>query len=224
LKSAQVLVFCLLSIQLKALAVEADAQQWLNLTAQGIVSEKTPVGLYFEAQARRSNHEDEIYESLIRPAVYYQTENYGSFFFGTLSRLNHEQRKVETRHWVQWLAQPEFGQADYRHVFRLRLEQRDFENNTEDSNRIRMMVRTLHTSILSSQMRPFGSLELFYHLNRASANLQPGLSQSRTSLGLSVPLGRITTLEVSYLNMYIFNRQDAEQVNHVVNMALNINF
>lgn len=224
MKFSQVLIFCLFSIQLKALAVEADAQQWFNFTVQGLVAEKNPMGIYFEAQARRSDRQNEIYESLLRPALYFKSEDYGSFFVGTLSRLNDEQRLVETRHWVQWLMQPEFGGDDYRNVLRVRLEQRDFENHEPHSNRLRVMARTMHTSFLNSNWRVFGSLELFYHFNQASENLKTGLSQSRTSLGVSFPVDKIVTFELSYMNMYVFNRQSSDQMNHVLNTALNINF
>jgi hypothetical protein len=205
--------FLILILSIKAYSVE-DTQQWLNVTVQGSA---TPViGYYVESQFRRSEDQDRFFEKFVRPAIFFKTEDSGSFFLGTMKRFDSGDREVETRHWLQYL-------YPYQNFsFRLRFEQRDLNSLSRNSDRLRLFGRINGQKLYFEKFKPFASLELFHNLNGVSPSIQSGFAQSRTMLGFSSKLGEQLALEASYLNQKLMLPNRPDETNHVMNFVLNV--
>lgn len=202
-----------------SLQATVDHQQWPNLTVQGIVLEEKPIGVFLETQARRSDDQDEFYEKFVRPALYYSSQNRGSFFLGTMKRFDSENNEVETRNWLQWLYPVSTSTS-----FRVRFERRDLRDQSQLSERLRLSGRFNGQDLLVGLLRPFVGLEIFHNFNQVGQNIKPGFAQSRFVLGLSKKLSEHLQFEGSYLNQHIHQPRRSDQTNHVLNLVLNVTF
>lgn len=203
-------------------ATTSDSQQWLSLTAQGQITESNPVGFYLETQFRRSNNLNQIYESVLRPALFYKTANHGSFFLGTMKRYGPSQQDLETRHWLQWLESYEI--SDFKTRVRLRFEQRQIDKVTDESFRARVLARISHSKMAFDRFSPFFQIELFHNLNSVNSNIKAGPSQTRTALGVSTKVNSFINADIGYQNVSIYNMTRESEVNHVLNMGLSVSF
>lgn len=209
------IILILLIFSTKVFAIE-DTQQWLNLTFQGSFSENTPVGYYFETQARRSEDQDQFFEKFFRPALYYRSEGVGTFFLGLMKRFDSTDQEIETRHWVQYLL------PFQNSIFRIRMEQRHINGFSRNSDRIRIFGRINGQQFQLDTLRPFVSLELFHNLNDVGQNIQSGSAQIRTMLGFSLKLNEQLNFEISYLNQRLMLTSRPDETNHVMNFVLNV--
>ncbi|MBC7754620.1 MAG: DUF2490 domain-containing protein [Moraxellaceae bacterium] len=210
------LIFILSPVAVQA--YEEDGNQWLSLTAQGII--QSNLGGYIEGQARRSNRQEKVYEYLLRPAFYFKTENSGSFFVGTLKRFDYKTEENENRQWIQWLKS--YNLNSFKITTRFRQEYRDLKSVDQISHRSRLMLRGASDEIsIGSHWKPFLASELFYNWNDAGS-LKKGLQQSRNSIGAGTSLGSMVTLEASYMLQILNNSVKEDQLNH--NLVLGFNF
>ena len=176
-----------------AQAYEEDGNQWLSLSAQGII--QSNLGGYIEGQARRSDRQEKIYEYLFRPAFYYKTESLGSFFAGTLKRFDYKNQENENRQWAQWIQS--YNLNSFKITTRFRQEFRDIKSVDKISHRSRLMLRGLSDEFyISGNWKPFLASELFYNWNDAGS-IRKGFQQSRNSIGAGTSLSPILTLEAS---------------------------
>ncbi|MFN9068485.1 MAG: DUF2490 domain-containing protein, partial [Bdellovibrionales bacterium] len=77
-----------------------DSQIWTLLTVQGKITPESQFGAYLELQPRYSENSKDMFETLWRPALFYKTENSGSFFLGYLQRFNSDNKQIELRYWT----------------------------------------------------------------------------------------------------------------------------
>ncbi|MFN8847756.1 MAG: DUF2490 domain-containing protein [Bdellovibrionales bacterium] len=201
-----------------------DSQIWTLLTVQGKITPESQFGAYLELQPRYSENSKDMFETLWRPALFYKTENSGSFFLGYLQRFNSDNKQIELRYWTQWLNRYSFEDRDV--TVRVRLEQRDVNNFDKESMRARLMVRAVEKSIVVAGANPFGFVELFQNLNsvRAPGNgADSGFQQSRLILGLTRNFDNISA-DIGYLKNYIDISSAGIQDNNALFLALGYNF
>ncbi len=220
---SKILVITSLFFSSLAFSYDDDTQIWLNLTAQSQLKVDSGFNGYLEMQVRRSNEEQKIYEYLIRPAVFYKTDQLGSFFIGTLKRFDYATKENENRHWFQWSDSFKFDSNKL--TLRLRQEHRDIKNIPEISWRTRLQVRFQNDNLtFFESFKPFLATELFYNLNEANKNLPVGLRQSRTAMGVNHKMTDQLQLEISYIGIIINNVDREDNFNHVLNTALTLSF
>lgn len=200
-------------------AYQEDGQQWLSLSAQGLIV-KSNFGGYFEAQARRSDRQEKVYEYLIRPAVYYKSESSGSFFVGQLKRFDYASKENENRYWVQWLKT--FDAENLKITSRFRQEYREIKTIDEISQRSRLLLKGVWDKFpVGYDWKPFLASEIFYNWNDAGP-IKKGLQQSRNSIGLGKSVTSTLFLEAFYMAQIINNPAREDQLNH--NLVLSLNF
>ena len=200
-------------------AYEEDGQQWLVITAQSVSN--SGLGGYLELQSRRSQRLERINEYLLRPAIFYKSENSGFFFLGTLKRFDYAASENENRHWVQWLNT--FNAENLKLTTRFRQEYRDIRNVEAVSHRSRLMLKGSSDDFsLGYGWKPFLATELFYNWNDAGL-LKQGLHQSRNSMGIGKTLNVSLTLEASYMAQVLNNSGREDQLNHNIVFSLNLN-
>ena len=102
MKKYKLFLFAIFIYSSNTLAVSYDNQMWLNLTLQGPLSSDSKWGAYLELQPRYSDKQQKVFETLLRPAIYYKTEDWGTFHLGYMSRTNSENKEIEKRYWTQW--------------------------------------------------------------------------------------------------------------------------
>jgi len=206
------LVFLCLTFRLQAWATSYDNLAWFNLTLQGPISKDPNIGAYLELQPRYSDNQKKTYETLLRPAFFYKTNDYGSYFLGYLTRLNGENREVEKRYWAQWLKSQSHNQ--FKFTGRARYEWRDL-NLSKASQRLRLLLRLQNEELKLFDFKPFIFSELFYNMNGVSSSIQPGMRQTRTGIGMSRLLSDSFTLEFAIMKNLI-NPPNTEDVDNNV--------
>lgn len=212
-----ILFTAIILFNLKTFATSYDNQLWLNLVAQGLITTESKIGAYIELQPRYSDKQKRNFEYLIRPAIYYKTDDYGAYHLGYLSRSNSEEKEIEKRYWAQW-SKP-FSLDNYTFTTRLRYEIRNL-SLTKNSNRLRVMGRLLHNEFLFSDLKPFVSVELFFNLNDVNPSIKSGMKQSRSFIGLSQKMAESYTLEYSYMKNYVDSATTEDQDNNVLMVSL----
>ena len=108
---------------------------------------------------------------------------------------------------------------------RNRLEQRYLPHNHDISHRWRTRVRVEHL-FDQTPWSLIASDEAFINLNNndVNNNLQEGMNQNRSYVGVGYRFNPNFQVETGYLNQYTFNSTSIDQSNNVWMSNLNLNF
>lgn len=203
---------------LHASAFDEDNQFWGQFITMGRPIKDQPFGVFFEYQGRVSDRQDRLYESFIRPALYYQLNDKVSLWAGYLSLRRDDFDEIEQRPWQQLNYSEKI--EGWSLLLRLRQEQRLFEfpvragaDTSAILHRTRVMLRANAPIVSEGEWYAFLPLiqnELFFNLNDHDRGVA-GYQQNRAFLGFSKWLDEKWLVDAGYLNVHQkrVNREDA---------------
>lgn len=218
MKTTKILTIAIILFGTQAWATRYDNQTWLNITLHGTVTQDSKWGAYLELQPRYSDKQQEVFETLLRPAVYYKTDQYGTYHIGYLSRTNADNKEVEKRYWAQW--SQTFNADSLKFFGRLRYELRDL-SLSDKSQRLRVMGRLMKDDwVTFAGFKPLAAVELFYYFNDVEPSIKSGMKQSRNSIGLTRKFENQVTTEFLLTKNYIDSATAEDQDNNVLQIIL----
>ncbi|MBY0451397.1 MAG: DUF2490 domain-containing protein [Bdellovibrionaceae bacterium] len=218
MKQLKLIIVSLLFNTTQAYAESYDNQVWLNVTLQGPLSTDSKLGASLELQPRYSDKQQQVFEALLRPALYYKTDELGTFHLGYLSRTNSDNKEIEKRYWTQW--SKSYGLDSYKLFSRIRYEIRDL-NLSDNSQRVRLMGRVLKNDLdIVYGYKPLVAVELFYNINDVNPSIKSGFKHSRNSVGLSRKFENNVTSEFLLTKNYIDSAIAEDQDNNVLQIIL----
>jgi hypothetical protein len=194
-----------------------DDQIWTQFVVQGDFSTESQWGGYLELQPRYSFRQKKFFENLLRPAVYYKSENAGLFFVGYMSRFNSDIQENEKRYWAQWAGVEKIEKITLSG--RVRYELRDL-NLQSPSHRTRFFGRVMTKELSFYGFNPFLAVEVFYNLNSVGSSIETGFQQLRNSVGVSRKFEGELTFEAAYTRNSIDSAQSPDQDNNVLQFSL----
>ena len=198
-----------------------DTQVWASVTATTTVAPK--LDLTFETHIRSDNSFPELGQLLLRPALTYQLPNGFSATVGYLYFRNDPTEAPATqehRTWQQIGYRFTQAQSRTRLTGRTRLEQRFRVGGRGDTGwRIRQQLRFDTPLKSNTPVKAVVWNETFIGLNDTVWGARSGLDQTRTFVGIGVPVGKGLALEPGYLNQYVV-RTGPDRVNHIA--AINL--
>ncbi len=202
-----------------AAETDHDTQAWASVTATVPVAPS--LDLTFETHIRSYDSFPELGQLLLRPSLTYQLPRGFSATVGYLYFRNDPTAAPATqehRTWQQLGYRFTAATARTRLTGRTRLEQRVRVGGGGDTGwRIRQQLR--FDTPLSGTTRAVVWNETFIGLNATRWGARDGVDQTRTFLGLGLPLGKGLTLEPGYLNQIVY-RNGPERMNHIA--AINL--
>lgn len=203
---------------------DEDGRFWLNLNAQGAMSNQS-FGWYMEVQPRW-REEGEAFDTLIiRPAIFYKLNDSSSLWLGYGNVQTHpagQSTKTEHRLWQQYLHnfEPMHG---IKLQSRTRFEQRRLEQASETGYKLRQMLRVTKAIEDAPSIYLAAWDEFFVYLNDTNWGAKQGFDQNRLFLGVGAKLNPSFVLEAGYLNQYV-NTKHTNAMNHVLSTTLTLNF
>ena len=211
------LASCLVSSP--AMAADEDAQAWLSGT--GTVGLSSSVDATLEGHFRYYDDAAYLGQVLLRPSVTYKLKDGWSLTGGYAYVRTDPQGAAVSHEHRAW------EQVGYRFLSndraivtgRTRLEQRFFDGRDDTGWRVRQQVRAAINLPQSKKIQALVWNETFYSLNDTDFGQRSGFDQTRTFIGLSLPLAARTTIEPGYLNQTVF-RDGPDQSNHA--LAVNL--
>lgn len=204
-----------------ARADDEDAQVWTSLTATKAVSAKVEVAL--ELHGRLTDDVSRLGQLLVRPGVTFKLPRGWSLAGGYAfirTRLAGAVPDSEHRLWEQvGYTFIEHKRSALAVVGRSRLEQRFRVGGDETGWRLRQQLRAQLPLTATGSLRAVVWNETFVQLNDTDWGARSGVDQTRTFVGIGVPIGSGITLEPGYLNQIVF-RPGPDRTNHIA--ALNV--
>ncbi len=201
-----------------------DAQTWTSLTATKSLSNKVDVTI--EAHLRFEDDFSSVAQWLLRPSVTYKLPRRTTATIGYLYFRNDPetgQTTNEHRIWEQF-AYSLAGSADLRLIGRTRLEQR-FQQGSDGlvGWRARQQLRFEAPLSRHKKLKAIVWNETFLGFNNTSWGARSGFDQTRTFVGVGLPIGAKWIVEPGYLNQFL-NRRGTDQINHVIALNFVVKF
>lgn len=198
-----------------------DERLWVNVTATGSASGRL---LYFaEVQTRVRDGATENDQLLLRPAIGWQVSDRLALYQGYARVVNNPATgpdRFENRSFQQAnVAAGKVGAGALS--FRLRLEQRWLEDGEGTGWRARSMVRyalPLRAGVGGAKL--LGWAEPFVALNDTRWGQRGGFDQLRSFVGVELPVGRKSTVELGYLNQFVNRSGGDADINHVASVTV----
>ncbi len=205
-----------------AFAADRDDQLWVSATASVNVS-KTVV-LSVDGIARYTDDAGHLGQVLVRPSIGYKLGKNTTAAIGYAYSDTDPvgpARSQEHRFW-QHLTYRIAGDGKALTVTgRTRLEQRWVEGRGDMGWRARQQVKA--TAPLSGKTRVFYWSEVFFNLKDTSWGSRSGLDRWRNSVGVSVPVNKVLTIEPGYVHQWIVARGD-DRLHNIASVTLNAKF
>lgn len=198
-------------------AQQVDTQAWLQTNVKVKVSDHWSGTL--EGIARTSDRQGGIYTSELGAIVAWKPNSTIELGFGYrhVAFYNGNTGADENRlrqHVVLTLG---------RVTTRLRLDERFNPRGPEIGFRIRPLVR--YNLPIGHKNTLFASHESFLLANDTSWGQRAGWERMRNIVGITLPLGSQSNIELGYLNQYRFGRFGARpQMDHALNVQVNLGF
>lgn len=204
-----------------ARAKDEDAQIWTSLTVSKAVSAKVDATL--EIHGRFTDNVSRFGQLLIRPSMTYKLAHGWSLTGGYAyirTRFEGAAPHDEHRLWEQ--VGYTFVQNKNTALSvggRTRIEQRFRVGGDQVGWRLRQQVRAQLPLTKNGSLRAVLWNETFVQLNDTDWGGRSGIDQTRTFLGIGLPVGSRFTIEPGYLNQIVY-RPGPNRVNHIA--ALNV--
>lgn len=203
---------------------EEDGRGWLSLYMQGKLF-ATDAYWSMDTHLRWRDEGQHFDQLILRPALFYKLNPQTSVWVGYDSIMTHPAGGSafrENRVWQQ--LQHQFDEvAGFTFTSRSRLEQRKREDFSDQSYRLRQMLRVTRPSGWHPGLSWLVYDELFINLNQTDWGVQRGIDQNRLFVGVNWTLSHVANVDVGYLNQYI-NTRHADRENHVWMTTLRFNF
>lgn len=207
-----------------ASATNTDSQIWTAATFVTNVAPQVDVAL--ELHARLTEDSSTMGQRLVRPSVTYKINDYlsltGGYFYG-LNNSSTSSSSYEQRIWEQ------VGYTFFRHengmTFsgRTRLEQRFVEGQDETGWRLRQQFRFETPYLSDNRLKGVLSNETFIGMNDTAWGQRSDIDQTRTFIGVNLPVGDTVSFEPGYLNQAVF-RNGENSFNHVLALNVSVRF
>lgn len=200
-------------------AAQDDGQAWGSVTATTAFSDK--VDATMEVHLRFTDDAGRLGQTLLRPSLTYKLDHGFSLAAGYVYvRTNPVGPALSDEHRT-------WQQIGYRFVQnegivltgRTRLEQRFVEGGSGTGWRVRQQVRGALPVQRGSKVQAILWNETFIGLNDTAWGQRADFDQSRTFVGVGLPVAERTTVEIGYLNQHIF-RRGPDRDNHI--LAVNL--
>lgn len=211
----------LLVIAAPAQAKDEDMQIWTSLTVSKSVSPNVDATL--EVHGRFTDDVSRFGQLLIRPSFTYKLAHGWSLTGGYAyirTRFEGAAPHDEHRLWEQ--VGYTFVQNKKTALSiggRTRIEQRFRVGGDQVGWRLRQQVRAQLPLTKNGSLRAVLWNETFVQLNDTDWGARSGIDQTRTFVGIGVPVGSRFTVEPGYLNQIVY-RPGPNRVNHIA--ALNV--
>ncbi len=201
-------------------ATTTDSQTWASVTVVKAITPKLEASV--ELHARLIEDSDTMGQRLFRPALTYKINDRFSvtagYFYGifntSTSKSFHEQRLWQQAGYTFLRRENGFSLSG-----RTRLEERFVEGNDETGWRLRQQFRLDTPYLTDGKMRGVLWNETFVGLNDTSWGQRSDLDQTRTFVGVNMPLTEHIAVEPGYVNQLSFRRGE-NAVNHIA--AINV--
>ena len=205
--------------------VQQNSKLWTSLIVGGPLTEDQTFEYYVESQARFVENRDDKFDQVAGGGGigYRYTPNLAFWFGDSWTTTNDpiEGPNHENRIWqqVSWNA---INNDSFNISTRTRLEQRKDLNEPEWAARLRQQV-TLRVPIKKLKQGYFFVTydEIFFNLNHPQWVSGQTVSQNRGFIGIAIPTSKRTSLEVGYLNQFLFGN-NSDQMNHFLYLSLRI--
>lgn len=203
-----------------------DFQIWTAITAKGTLglvdATTNPIRFWLEGQGRFGNDATTLSQGILRAGVGYALSNHSSLWLGyayvpTMQPFTNQSRN-EQRSWQQylWSTHTDSGQWNLR----TRLEQR--YRPAEDSKvgwRFRQQVKFSQPIPAWTGWSWVLSDELFINVNRTSYSNE-GFNQNRIFVGMAYRWNETMHTEVGYMNQFSNRDGGANELHHILSLAL----
>ncbi|TQF13074.1 DUF2490 domain-containing protein [Myxococcus llanfairpwllgwyngyllgogerychwyrndrobwllllantysiliogogogochensis] len=208
----------------EARPVQAEAQLWYTVSAQGGIGEHFLY--YLEAQPRFSKDDG---RAILRSAGGVRLFQDMSLWLGQgwiplwVWDGDPALRQGESRLYQQYLYTPKLGSV--RGTLRARFEQRFLSGTTEVSLRARVMLRGAQPVAAEGRLSLILWDEVFYHLNSVEGGPSAGFDTNRVFLGVGWKYADHSSVEVGYLNAFIRRpSSEADQLIHALSVSMPFNY
>ncbi|MBY0472098.1 DUF2490 domain-containing protein [bacterium] len=196
----------------------SDRQLWVQAQVRGKISEQ--YRYYFEVFPQLSKSASALNLIEFHAAGALQLDKPKSFWFGyAWIPIFQDGRRNEHRIWQQFLYESETPPLKWHN--RARLEERFFPQ-TDVGIRLRYMLRLLYglddTKVWSIAV----SNEVMLNVNQVPSGPRSGFDQNRFFFGMRYRMGNIA-IEPGYLNNFVEGDPSGDRMNHVANVAIEIN-
>lgn len=188
-----------------------DALIWFNYTTTGSLykgQDKTKFRYWFDGQERFGDNYQRSSQWIVRPGLGYAVNKYTSLWFGTAYidiNYPYAQRPSSERGlWQQVLWVKQYPQLTL--TSRTRLEQRFISTTAPANWRLRELIKVVSPLANHPDFSIIGSDELFWHHRNTLGNVNHGLNQNRFFMGIGYSIAPAATLEIGYLNQFIYRR------------------
>ena len=215
---------CATFLGLSALAVENEAQTWIQLNQTFPIKGQTV--LFTEIQPRTSLTQEKLATIITRLAIVQSLSKDISVGAGFLWQPTFVPSFVdETRLFLQVGLNHSVGATSW-FSHRIRLEDRNLGNTSDTAFRVRYQMRTLHDWFNDSATRFLLSNEIFVNFNTTQpAGPMSGFDQNRFYVGLNHQWKEGINSDFAYLFNYVWRpRSTSDRINHAFFYALNLVF
>jgi len=178
-------------------ASETTKGWWIGTFSKKKIN--THLSGWMETQVRNNFDSGEVNQILYRTGLLYKVSNESLHEWGALLAYIDTNRSIERRLTFQH-AYSYLNKKNQALSHRVRFEGRDFENTSNDSLRLRYLIRYVN------KLKPFPLVlwnESFINLSNESDRGQDAYERNRLFLGTSFKFGE-TKIEFGYLNQLAF--------------------
>ena len=204
-----------------ARASDEDTQIWTSLTASKAVSAKVDATL--EVHGRFTDDVSRFGQLLVRPSVTFKLAHGWSLTGGyAYIRTRFEGAAPHSEHRLWEQIGYTFIQNKKNALIvggRTRVEQRFRVGGDQVGWRLRQQVRAQLPLTATGSLRAVLWNETFVQLNDTDWGARSGIDQTRTFVGIGLPVGPVITVEPGYLNQIVY-RPGPNRMNHIA--ALNV--
>lgn len=206
-------------------AIESDPGIWNIFSTTGSFPGENGPGrwhYWFDAQARYFDPGSGANQWLVRPGVGYEIRE-GVKAWAGYARIRSRSRSGlvadENRYWQQidWRAGQVLGGQV---TMRTRLEQRSIDIGDDLGVVLRFATKYVRPISADGDTSLIVGLEPFVDLRDTDWGGDSGIGQNRTFLGLGRRVTDKLTLEVGYMNQYVFRDSAEDRVNHLALLTI----
>ncbi|URW74608.1 DUF2490 domain-containing protein [Sphingomonas donggukensis] len=197
-------------------AQDEDAQLWLQVNASAPLAER--VKLTLEQIARIGDRQGGLFQTELGGIVAYRVSDQIELGFGYRRVGFHNGNRSEDENRLRQHIVATFG----RLVGRLRVDERFHPGGDEIGFRIRPLLR-YNQPLGKGGLKLFISHESFYLPNATRWGQRSGYERMRNSVGFTIPLGKLSSVDVGYLNQYRPGRSGSPaQMDHALSTQLTL--
>ena len=207
----------LLAIATPAAAQQQDAQLWTQINTNVPLTDEVRVTL--EQIARFSDRQDGLYQTEFGALLGVKAAKGIELGFGYRKVGAHNGNSGADEDRIRQQVVGTFGGF----TTRFRVDERFNPRGSEIGFRVRPLLR-YNQRLGAGKWALFVSHESFFLPNSTRWGQRSGYERMRNIIGFVVPVGRLMTADVGYLNQFRPGRSDARaQMDHALNLQLTIN-